>query len=135
MWMSSSARRGFTLIELLIVVVIIGILAAIAIPKFANTKSKAYATAMKSDLRNLLTAEEAFFSDSTYYTTSAVLVAKNTFKSSSGVGTPTVAPGAGYWTATVTHGQLAGATCGIGVNTTNPTISTAGDGEPACYLP
>src|SRR5947209_5949698 len=60
----SRARKGFTLIELLIVVVIIGILAAIAIPKFANTKSKAYVTAMKSDLRNLVTAEEAFFSDS-----------------------------------------------------------------------
>ena len=57
-------RKGFTLIELLIVVVIIGILAAIAIPKFANTKSKAYITAMKSDLRNLVSAEESFFSDS-----------------------------------------------------------------------
>ena len=60
-------RKGFTLIELLIVVVIIGILAAIAIPKFANTKIKAYMTAMKSDLRNLVTAEEAFFSDSVKY--------------------------------------------------------------------
>src|SRR6185503_6943996 len=128
-------RKGFTLIELLIVVVIIGILAAIAIPKFANTKSKAYVTAMKSDLRNLVTAEEAFFSDSTYYTTGTVLVTRNAFKSSSGVGTPTVATGAGYWTATVTHSQLAGATCGIGVNTTNPTIGSAGDGEPACYVP
>src|SRR3979490_2681247 len=66
--MSNRARRGFTLIELLIVVVIIGILAAIAIPKFANTKSKAYIAAMKSDLRNLVTAEEAFFSDSSKYT-------------------------------------------------------------------
>src|SRR5438093_11061804 len=64
------SRHGFTLIELLIVVVIIGILAAIAIPKFANTKEKAYIGAMKSDLRNLATAEEAFFYDSATYTNS-----------------------------------------------------------------
>ena len=49
-----SNKKGFTLIELLIVVVIIGILAAIAIPKFANTKEKAYIASMKSDLRNLI---------------------------------------------------------------------------------
>jgi prepilin-type N-terminal cleavage/methylation domain-containing protein len=60
-------RKGFTLIELLIVVVIIGILAAIAIPKFANTKQKAVVASMKSDLRNLVTAQEAFFSDNNDY--------------------------------------------------------------------
>ena len=60
-------RKGFTLIELLIVVVIIGILAAIAIPKFASTKQKAYLASMKSDLRNLTTAQEAYFSDSLRY--------------------------------------------------------------------
>lgn len=59
--------KGFTLIELLIVVVIIGILAAIAIPKFANTKEKAVLASMKSDLRNLITAQEAFFFDNTDY--------------------------------------------------------------------
>ena len=50
-------------------VVIIGILAAIAIPKFANTKQKAYVATVKTDLRNLVTAEEAYFSDNMTYTT------------------------------------------------------------------
>ena len=64
--------KGFTLIELLIVVVIIGILAAIAIPQFASTKEKAFDAAAKSDLRNLMTAEEAYFSDYQAYTDAAV---------------------------------------------------------------
>ncbi|MDX1394838.1 MAG: prepilin-type N-terminal cleavage/methylation domain-containing protein [Gemmatimonadota bacterium] len=60
--------KGFTLIELLIVVVIIGILAAIAIPQFASTKEKAFDAAAKSDLRNMMTAQEAYFSDYQLYT-------------------------------------------------------------------
>src|ERR1041385_5826780 len=130
MFNSRAARKGFTLIELLIVVVIIGILAAIAIPKFANTKSKAYVTAMKSDLRNLVTAEVAFFTDSSAYTGT---VSKLKFNVSTGVNSPTITTGAGYWSASNSHTQLSGATCGIGVNTTNPIITTAAEGEPACY--
>ena len=62
------ARWGFTLIELLIVIVILGILAAIAIPKYRATKEKAYVARMINDLRNVATSEEAYFSDhSTYY--------------------------------------------------------------------
>jgi type IV pilus assembly protein PilA len=128
--MRISLRRGFTLIELLIVVVIIGILAAIAIPKFSATKGKAYIAAMKSDLRNLVTAEEAFFADSVKYVTYDTTKLK--YRPSSGVGTPTVVPGPGYWTATITHSQIPSFSCGIGVNTTNPIVTTAGDGEPAC---
>ncbi|HWN19534.1 MAG TPA: prepilin-type N-terminal cleavage/methylation domain-containing protein, partial [Gemmatimonadales bacterium] len=63
-----SRRKGFTLIELLIVVVIIGILAAIAIPKFSNTKGKAIVAGMKSDLRNLASSQEGFWVENrTYY--------------------------------------------------------------------
>ena len=61
--------KGFTLIELLIVVVIIGILAAIAIPKFSATREKAYFAAMKSDLKNLASQQEIYYSDAYSYTT------------------------------------------------------------------
>ncbi|HMC56692.1 MAG TPA: prepilin-type N-terminal cleavage/methylation domain-containing protein [Gemmatimonadaceae bacterium] len=122
-------RNGFTLIELLIVIVIIGILAAIGIPKFANSKSKAYVTAMKSDLRNLLNAEESVFSDSARYTSN--LTSLN-FRASTGVNQPSITTYAGAWTATNDHTQLSGISCGVGVNTTNPTVPVAGEGEPAC---
>src|SRR5690349_8453198 len=66
--MATTSRRGFTLIELLIVVVIIGILVAVAIPKFSSTKEKTYVAKMKSDLRNLATAQESYLADAgTYY--------------------------------------------------------------------
>jgi prepilin-type N-terminal cleavage/methylation domain-containing protein len=126
-----SMKKGFTLIELLIVVVIIGILASIAIPKFANTKTKAYTAAMKSDLRNLVTAEESFFSDSVIYIVYGDTT-KLRFRPSQGVSTPSIQIGQGYWSATVTHSQMINFTCAIGVNTANPLVTGAGDGEPAC---
>jgi type IV pilus assembly protein PilA len=56
-------KKGFTLIELLIVVAIIAILAAIAIPQFAAYRQKAYNAAAVSDLRNFKTGMESFFAD------------------------------------------------------------------------
>ena len=80
----SSRRDGFTLIELLIVVVIIGILAAIAIPKFATSKQKAYVDSMRADLRNLETAEEAYFFDNATYADPNFLIANLSYHTSAG---------------------------------------------------
>jgi prepilin-type N-terminal cleavage/methylation domain-containing protein len=128
--MTSARHRGFTLIELLIVVVIIGILAAIAIPKFANSKEKAYLAEIKSDLRNLVAQEEAFLHDSMMYTTD--LVALDAVESE-GVDITVSAAGAMGWAATATHINLAGLTCGIAVGSeTNPVDATAPEGSPVC---
>jgi type IV pilus assembly protein PilA len=62
-------RKGFTLIELLIVVAIIGILAAIAIPQFSAYRAKAYNSAAQSDLRNFKTQMESAFADNQAYPT------------------------------------------------------------------
>ena len=122
-------RKGFTLIELLIVVVIIGILAAIAIPKFANTKEKAYIASMKSDLRNLVTAEEAFFADSVKYTTT-IGAGGIQFSTTSGVTGPTIATTTDGWTAWVAH-TTTGKTCAIYVGST-ALAPASKEGEPRC---
>ena len=61
--MKKTSKKGFTLIELLIVVAIIAILAAIAIPQFAQYRIKGYNAAASSDIRNAKTSEEALFAD------------------------------------------------------------------------
>ena len=122
-------RKGFTLIELLIVVVIIGILAAIAIPKFSNTKEKAYMAAMKSDLRNLITAEEAYFADMTAYSD---VQADINYNSSAGVTVAitldmTVPVG---FSAIASHTGTA-ETCAIYIQSP-PVAPAINEGEPKC---
>ena len=60
-------EKGFTLIELMIVIAIIGILAAIAIPQFSAYRTRSYNSAAQSDVRNLATAQEAYYVDHSTY--------------------------------------------------------------------
>ena len=59
--------KGFTLVELLVVVAIIGILAAVAIPQFSKYRTKSYNATAKEDLRNLVSAEAAYYADHSGY--------------------------------------------------------------------
>ena len=120
-------KKGFTLIELLIVVVIIGILAAIAIPKFSNTKEKAYLAAMKADLRNLATYEESYAADSagTYFAgTATSATSLQGFRASQNVtvvaALATTTSGAASWSATASH------------SATGKTCSSSADGVIGC---
>ena len=125
--------KGFTLIELLIVVVIIGILAAIAIPKFSNTKEKAYLAAMKTDLRNLATAEEGYASNSsgTYFSGAATQATPVQGYSPSANVTVTIAISGKGWSAVATHAQT-GKKCAMSVNADAIPAPATNDGEPAC---
>ena len=118
-------RAGFTLIELLVVVVIIGILAMIAIPKFRNTKGKAFVTSIKSDLRNLSQAEEAYLFDYDTYTS---VLTDLTYQRSPGVVVNITNATASGWSATATHPQSYPLTCAlfIGSATAQPPATVEG---------
>jgi type IV pilus assembly protein PilA len=81
--MQEEHEEGFTLIELLVVIIIIGILAAIAIPVFLSQRQKGYDAGVKSDLRNLATAEESYLTDYGTYTNSLTNLSSEGFKQSS----------------------------------------------------
>lgn len=124
-------QRGFTLIELLIVVVIIGILAAIAIPKFSSTKGKAYIAAMKSDLKNLASAQESYYYDFGVYYVGAMPHPDLPFSPSSGVAVNIGAGNISGWSATATHAGVAN-TCAIFVGDAAPPAPAVAEGSPAC---
>jgi prepilin-type N-terminal cleavage/methylation domain-containing protein len=126
-------KNGFTLIELLIVVVIIGILAAIAIPKFANTKEKAVVTAMRSDLRNLAGVQETYWStNSDYYGGVIPNLAAFQFQPSQGVAITVVSATPSGWSAQASAPGRTAQTCVIYYGVAPPIPPATADAAVAC---
>jgi type IV pilus assembly protein PilA len=128
----SGSRSGFTLIELLIVVVIIGILAAIAIPKFGSTKEKAYLAKMKSDLRNLATAQESYLATNFAYYGGALPNAAMIYSPSAGVTITIPAASAAGWSGVATMPGLTAKTCALFIGGTPPVAPATAEGQITC---
>jgi prepilin-type N-terminal cleavage/methylation domain-containing protein len=122
-------KSGFTIIELLIVVVVIGILTAIAVPKFQQVKGRARAAAMKADIRNLATAQEVYLSTNQVYATS---IAALGFTGSEGVVITIVSGTGGGWSATATHPLSYPLVCSIYHGTAAPVAPATREGVIMC---
>jgi len=122
-------KQGFTLIELMVVLVVIGILVAVLIPRWANSRDRAFQAAMKSDLRNLATAEESYFFDNASYTTS--LSSLPVFRASQGVVVTVNEASMGGWSATAAHAN-ASKQCYLYIGSASPVGAAKLEGQVAC---
>jgi prepilin-type N-terminal cleavage/methylation domain-containing protein len=127
----SRHKSGFTIIELLIVVVVIAILTAIAVPKFQQVKGRARAATMRADLRNLATAQENYLSLNLVYANNVSLLADYT--SSEGV-VVTISSGGtgGGWSATATHPLSYPLVCAIYHGSVAPLAPATREGVITC---
>src|SRR5437773_11720175 len=98
-------------------------------PKFANTKEKAYLASMKSDLRNLVTAEEAYFADSVKYS-GTIGAGGVVFTQSTGNTAPSITTTADGWHANIKNVNTT-KTCSIYIGSTSLAPANK-DGESKC---
>ena len=129
--MPRRSDRGFTLIELLLVVVIIGFLAVIAIPKFSNSKERAIVSQMRSDLRNMITAQESYIADALTYYNGPIPAPGLAYGPSGNVTILLSSVSNTGWAATATS-PSSGRTCAVYIGTGLPPVPATVEGIVAC---
>src|SRR5438874_10169060 len=137
-------RKGFTLIELLIVFFSISRLHTISLRNLSSDVCSSYLASMKSDLRNLVTAEEAYFADSVKYSTKVTskvggvactpAAGDVSWCPTTGNNLVTLNVAGGGWDASMTNNNLTTplVTCSIFVNEAGPVGAAVSEGAPAC---
>jgi prepilin-type N-terminal cleavage/methylation domain-containing protein len=106
------SKSGFTLVELLVVVAIIGILAAVAIPQFAAYRKRGFQAAVRSDLKNAAIAQEAYYAAYVRYQDATPATATNLpgFEATDLVTVAVVVPAENRFTLSATHVNCGGTT-------------------------
>jgi prepilin-type N-terminal cleavage/methylation domain-containing protein len=122
-------RRGFTLIELLIVIVIIGIMAMIALPKFRETRGKAFASTMRSDLKNIASLQEEYYYDNETYEANLGALG---FAGTNGVVLTVVQADPAGWSATATHPAASPLLCSVFYGAAAPIPPATVEGQIFC---
>lgn len=139
-----SKRHGFTLIEVLIVLVVIGVLAGLGLPRYRGPQAVAHYAAMRADLRNLHLKQQLYFEAPVAGTNRARAQYADSadepalaFTASSGVNVQvTVAPGGSGWSAIATHsafGNSSDRACAIFIGEAEPIPPATQPGSIACH--
>lgn len=128
---AAAGIRGFTLVELLVVITLIGLIAAIALPRFSGTREKAHRAQAITDLRSLVTAQEAYWGDHRIYADDVSQLTE--FNQTPQVVITIVETAGNGWSAQATHNSDSDIKCGFYTGpVTPPAVTGIVEGSVVC---